>query len=59
MWLRISAGMRLNKGELDWGLIGSRTVALMIVGAQCDRVYWMVEYEMASAYRVCFCRLIE
>lgn len=25
--------MRLNKGELDWGLIGSRTVALMIVGA--------------------------
>ena len=51
--------MRLNKGELDWGLIGSRTVALMIVGAQCDRVYWMVEYEMASAYRVCFCRLIE
>ena len=31
--------MRLNRGELDWRLIGSRMVAFMIVGAQCDRVH--------------------
>ena len=31
--------MRLNKGEVYWGLIGSNTAALMVVEAQWERVY--------------------
>ncbi len=58
MWLRISAGIRLNKGEVDWGLIGFNMAEVMIVGVQRDGVLWLVEYEMASGYRVRFFGLI-